>query len=151
MRLSTAILFALPALAVAEQQVSLQEKVKGWLNKAQSYIPTAVPSVPNPIDAGAAKVAGQVVTPLTLENWQSVLTPSASAAYEGPGEWMVYLTGNKSCHDMCGQTDKAWNVCLLALFLPHLTMCRQTLTTSSGIRRPPLRPSRRAAPRDRRL
>lgn len=125
MRLSNIILCTLPALAAAEQQVPLQERVKGWINKAQSYIPTAVPSVPNPINAGASKVAGQVVTPVTLGNWRSVLKPSASAAYEGPEEWMVFLTGaNKTCYGACDHAEKAWNesVALLSALprAPHL-------------------------------
>lgn len=125
MRFSKALLVALPALALAEEQVPLAEKVKGWFNKAQDYVSTAIPAVQSPIDTGASKVVQKTVANLTLENWREIITPSASAASQGPEEWLIYLTGgNKTCFGMCGNTTEAWNksVPLLAASpkSPHL-------------------------------
>lgn len=125
MRVSASLVVALSTLAVAQEQNPLNDigdKLKGWFEKVQSYVPAA-PSAP--VDAGAAKVAEVKTVPLTLENWRETLTPSASAMSEGPEEWMVYITGgNKTCYGMCGEADKAWNesVALLSAQLhpPHL-------------------------------
>jgi len=107
---SSSILLALPALALAQDQVPLVDKLKGFFNKASAYIPTSIPSViPNPVDAGAAKVAAHVQH-LDLANWKSVLTPSPSTKTSGPEEWMVYVTGgNKTCYGTCGNATAAWN------------------------------------------
>jgi hypothetical protein len=112
MRFSRSLVLALPALALAEEQVPLMDKVKGFFNKATSIVSSAVPSAPSPVDAGAAKVAEIVVSPLNQENWRSVLTPSpASAVTDGPEHWMVYITGgNKTCFGLCGNATRAWNV-----------------------------------------
>lgn len=111
MRFSRSLLLALPALALAEEQVPLFDKLKGYLNKATAAVSSAIPAV-SPLDAGAAKVAEHVVSPLTLENWQSVLTPSGSAIQsEGPEHWLVYITGgNVTCYGLCANATKAWNV-----------------------------------------
>ncbi|KAL0258782.1 hypothetical protein SLS55_006286 [Diplodia seriata] len=109
MRFSKTLLVALPALALAEEQVPLAEKVKGWFNKAQGYVSTAIPAVQSPVNAGASKVVEKTVANLTLENWRDVVTPSASAAGSEPEEWLIYLTGgNKTCFGMCGNTTEAW-------------------------------------------
>jgi hypothetical protein len=111
MRFSTSLLVALPALALAQEQVPLAEKLQGWLSQAQSYVSSALPSAPSPLDAGAAKVAKHVETALTLENWQQVLSADPSA--EGPEEFMLYITGgNKTCYGLCDNATKAWNVCI---------------------------------------
>ncbi|EOD52460.1 hypothetical protein UCRNP2_725 [Neofusicoccum parvum UCRNP2] len=125
MRFSKTLLVALPALALAEEQVPLAEKVKGWFNKAQDYVSTAIPAVQSPINAGASKVVEKVVANLTLENWRDIVAPSASAASQGPEEWLIYITGgNKTCFGLCGNTTEAWNksVPLLAASpkSPHL-------------------------------
>ncbi|KAE9988013.1 hypothetical protein EG328_000957 [Venturia inaequalis] len=111
MRYSSAIL-ALPALALAQDQVPLADKVRGWFKQAQEYLPTAasVPSViPNPVDAGASFVAEAVVHELNLTNWQSIVAPSPSAQTAGPEEWMIFLTGgNTTCYGLCGNVTKEW-------------------------------------------
>jgi len=120
MRFSSSLLLLLPALAAADQQSplgefgeSVQANVQAWFSKLQSFIPSApsaAPSASAPFEAGAAKVAERKVTPLTLENWRSTLTPSVSATTEGPEEWMVFITGgNKTCYGMCGPVEAAWN------------------------------------------
>ncbi|KAF2141231.1 uncharacterized protein K452DRAFT_228807 [Aplosporella prunicola CBS 121167] len=110
MRFAQSLLVALPALAVAQEQVPLADRVKGWFNKAQNYVTESVPAVTAPVDAGAAKVAEVVVEPLTLENWRSVINSSNVATVDGPEEWMVFLTGgNKTCFGLCGNVTEAWN------------------------------------------
>lgn len=102
---------ALPALAAAQAQIPLGDQVKGWFDKVKSFVPStpqaAVPPVENVAQKAAGKIAEKVVTPLTLDNWKSVLEPSAQ-----PQEWLVMLTGgNKTCLGRCGQPETAWNVC----------------------------------------
>jgi len=110
MRFSTSLLVALPALALAQEQAPLAERLQGWLNQAQSYVSSALPSTPSPFDAGAAKVAGHVETAVTLENWQQVLSADPSATTAGPEEFMLYITGgNKTCYGLCDNATKAWN------------------------------------------
>ncbi|KAF2760551.1 hypothetical protein EJ05DRAFT_536640 [Pseudovirgaria hyperparasitica] len=109
MRFSSTLVFALSALAVAEEQAPLADKVKGWFNKAQSYVSSAVPAPSHLIDAGAAKVASAVVSPINRENWKTVIRPT-SALSEGPEEWVVYVTGgNTTCFGRCANATKAWN------------------------------------------
>jgi len=111
MRFSSTLVVVLPALALAQEQVPLADKIKGWINRAQSYISSAVPSVPSPMDAGAAKVAEHVEHVLTLDNWKSVLVANPSSTAAGPEDWMIYITGgNKTCYGVCGNATKAWNV-----------------------------------------
>lgn len=106
------LLLALPSLITAQSQKPLGEKVgdnlQNWLNKVKTYLPASVTS---PVDTGAAKVAAKNVTPLTKDNWQSVLSPSSSAAASsGPETWMVFVTGgNKTCYGQCGGVEAAWN------------------------------------------
>jgi hypothetical protein len=121
MRISNALLVALPALSfvAAEDQKPLGDKFRSWFDKATSLISTTVPSVlPNPIDAGAAKVASAAVTDLTLANWQETIKPSVPSTKGGPEEWLVYINGgNKTCYGLCGNTTKAWNVRLSSLVI----------------------------------
>jgi len=93
--------------ALAHDQIPLKEKAAGWFDKAKSYIPSVTPSIPNPIDAGAAAVAEKKVTKINIRNYQRLLQPKL----EGEEEWLIYLTGgNKSCFGRCGKTDAAWNL-----------------------------------------
>ena len=107
MRVSTPLLFALPAIAVAQQQKPLGEIVQSWFDKAKSYIPGAASE---PVAAGAAKIAAANVTPLNKSNWAEVLSPSKSLPSEGPETWMVLVSGNnKTCYGRCGKVEEAWN------------------------------------------
>ncbi|TKA69382.1 hypothetical protein B0A49_07052 [Cryomyces minteri] len=124
MRFTTSLALVLPVLAAAEQQIPLVDKLQGWFDQAKSYIPTGASS---PVDAGASKIAEYAVTRLSLDNWKSVLVPSASAASKGPEEWMVFITGgNKTCYGLCGTAEKAWNQSVAYLSsqpsAPHLAM-----------------------------
>jgi hypothetical protein len=113
MRFTTALLFALPALSLAEEQVPLVDKVKGWLGKAASAVSSAVPAAPSPLDAGAAKAAESIQHELTLENWKDVLTADPTASAPTTQDWLVYINGgNVSCFGFCGNATKAWNTSL---------------------------------------
>lgn len=115
MRFSSTLLLALPVLAVAEEQVPLGDKLKGWWNKVTSAVP--VPTAPSPIQAGAAKVAEKVQHELTPENWKDVLTLDPTASTPTTQEWMVFITGgNTTCFGFCANATKVWNV---RIFFPH--------------------------------
>ncbi|KAF2651949.1 hypothetical protein K491DRAFT_605850 [Lophiostoma macrostomum CBS 122681] len=111
MRFSSALLLALPALTLAEEQVPLFDKLKGYLNKATQAVASAVPAAPSsPVAAGAAKVAASVQHELTLENWKEVLTTDPTASAPTTQDWLVYINGgNVTCYGFCGNTTKAWN------------------------------------------
>jgi len=85
--------------------------LKGWWNKASSYVESSVPSIiPDPLDAGAAKVAEIAVLNLNSSNWQDILTPGELGVTGEPYEWLIYIDGgNKSCVDACTNATKAWN------------------------------------------
>ena len=107
MRFSPALLLALPATVVAQGQIPLGENLQAWFDQAKSYIPASVYS---PVAAGAAKLAAENVTPLTKDNWLSVLSPSTEGSWKGPETWMVFFSGgNKTCFGRCDGVDKAWN------------------------------------------
>ena len=116
MRFSSALLLALPAIAVAEEQIPLLDKVKGFFNKATAAVSSAIPAVPsNPVNAAtekaAAKAAEAIQHPLTLENWREVLTVDPTASPPTTQDWLVFITGgNKTCFGLCGNATKAWNV-----------------------------------------
>ncbi|MCJ1424525.1 hypothetical protein MMC29_002413 [Sticta canariensis] len=125
MRLSTALLVALPALAATQQQFPLANTLQSWFEKAKSYLPDAATA---PVTTAAAKAAAANITPLTVDNWQSVLSPSpshASNTWDGPETWMVFVSGtNKTCYGLCGGLEVSWNE-TAALFAadptaPHL-------------------------------
>ncbi|OQV07655.1 hypothetical protein CLAIMM_12058 [Cladophialophora immunda] len=109
-----ASLLLLPLL-VAADQVPLKEKAAGWFDKAKSFIPSggggaapavSVPVPPNPVEAGAAKVAENKVEKINVRNWQRKLSPKPDTEEE----WMIYLTGgNKTCFGRCGPVDTVWN------------------------------------------
>jgi hypothetical protein len=135
MRFSSTLVVVLPALALAQEQVPLADKIKGWINRAQSYVSSAVPSVPSPMDAGAAKVAEHVEHVLTLDNWKSVLVANPSTTAAGPEDWMIYITGgNKTCYGVCGNATKAWNVRITKS--DHSPRDFISLTHATGVRRP---------------
>ena len=91
MRFSSGILLALPALAVAEEQVPLLDKVKGFFNKATA--------------------AAAIQYPITLENWKEVLTVDPTASPPTTQDWLIFTTGgNTTCFGLCGNATKAWNV-----------------------------------------
>ena len=111
MRASTHLFLVLPALAAAQQQKPLlenvQEQAQVWFDIAKSYLPGAVIA---PISTGAANVATKNVTPLTTDNWETVLSASVSSANKGPETWMVMISGgNKTCYGGCEGVEKAWN------------------------------------------
>jgi len=95
-------LLLLPLL-VAADQAPLKDKAAAWFDKAKAYLPSGVP--PSPIDAGAAKVAEQVVERISLRNWQRKLSPKPDTEQE----WVVFMTGgNKSCFGRCASVDAKW-------------------------------------------
>lgn len=115
MRFTSTLLLALPALALAEEQVPLVEKLKAYWGQAvdavTSAVPAAVPSK-SPVEAVASKIAENVQHELTLENWKSVLTADPTTSAPATQDWIVYVNGgNVTCYGFCGNTTKAWNVC----------------------------------------
>ena len=115
MRFSTTAVLALPALALAEQQIPLLDKVKGFFNQATASVASVIPSAPSvpsaPVEAAAAKAAAAVQHPLTLENWKEVLTVDPTVSPPATTEWLVFVTGgNSTCYGFCGPAEKAWNV-----------------------------------------
>lgn len=114
---------SLASVAMAQEQIPLMDRVKGFFGQASSSVASAVPSaasaaasavnnIPNPVDAGAAALAGIKITPIGLNNYTEILKPSAAAAYsDGPEEWMVYINGgNDTCWGRCANATKEWNV-----------------------------------------
>ena len=100
----TSLITLLPALALAQEQVPLADRVQGWFNKAKNLVPTAVPT--DPIQKMVEKVTEKRVTTLTMQNWQSILTPTEDAQ-----DWYVFVTGgNKTCFGRCERAEKAFNV-----------------------------------------
>ncbi|KAH8710081.1 hypothetical protein GQ44DRAFT_714784 [Phaeosphaeriaceae sp. PMI808] len=118
MRFSATILLALPAIALGEEQIPLLDKVKGFFNKATAAVSSAIPAVPSaPIneatEKAAAKAAQAIQHPLTLENWQQVLTVDPTASPPTTQDWLIFITGgNSSCFGLCGNATKAWNTSL---------------------------------------
>ncbi|EXJ93578.1 hypothetical protein A1O1_01970 [Capronia coronata CBS 617.96] len=91
-------------LLVAADQIPFQDKAAAWFEKAKAYIPSG--TAPDPIDAGAAKVAEKVVERINVRNWQRKLSPKPDVEEE----WMIYFTGgNKTCFGRCGTADLKWN------------------------------------------
>lgn len=116
MRISSAVLLALPALAVAEQQVPILDKIKGFFAQATAAVSSAIPAVPSsPIEAAknsaTSKVAAAIQHPLTLENWREVLTVDPTASPPTTQDWLIFSTGgNATCFGICERAEKAWNV-----------------------------------------
>ncbi|XPS71939.1 Aminoacyl-tRNA hydrolase [Ascochyta lentis] len=114
MRFSSSVVLALPALAVAEQQIPLLDKVKGFFNQATASVASVIPSAPSvpsaPVEAAAAKAAAVVQYNLTLENWKEVLTVDPTVSAPATQEWLIFVTGgNSTCYGFCGPAEKAWN------------------------------------------
>jgi hypothetical protein len=108
----TSLVALLPAVALAQEQVPLADRVQGWFNKAKAMVPTAVPA--EPVVKLAEKVSEKNVTPVTLNNWQSMLEPASKAQ-----DLFIYVTGgNKTCFGRCDRADKALKVSLCATFAP---------------------------------
>ena len=113
---SASLVVAFSTLALAQDQVPLVDKLKGWFNQATAAVASAVPAAPAPADAARGKVADQLQTELTLENWKEVLTVDPTASTPTTQEWLVYITGgNTTCYGACGNTTKAWNVSVVAI------------------------------------
>lgn len=121
----------LPAIAAAEDQIPLFDRLKTWLNSAvPSAVPSVIPNVPNPLDAGAAKVASIAVhNNLNITTFKpTILAPAKQAATsKSPKqeEWLVFITGgNKTCYGVCETPEKAWNTSVAMLAsapnAPHL-------------------------------
>ena len=110
MHLTHPLLLALPALTAAQAQKPLTEQVTDWFNYAKNYVSNTVPAAAkDPIGASASKVAAKNVTPLTMANYESFLTPDPHSA-QSPQEFMVFVSGgNKTCGGHCAQVEKAWN------------------------------------------
>lgn len=115
MRFSTTAVLALPALALAEQQIPLLEKVKGFFNQATASVASVIPSAPSvpsaPVAAAAAKAAAVVQHNITLENWKETLTVDPTVSAPATQEWLIFVTGgNSTCYGFCEPSEKAWNV-----------------------------------------
>lgn len=125
MRFSSTLLLALPAIAVAEEQIPLLDKVKGFFNKATAAVSSSIPAPPsNPINAAADKAASKAAAAiqhtLTLENWREILTVDPTASPPTTQDWLVFVTGgNSTCYGMCGNATKAWNVCTCHHYFAH--------------------------------
>ncbi|KAL9081648.1 MAG: hypothetical protein Q9159_007169 [Coniocarpon cinnabarinum] len=117
MRLISALLVTLPALTVAAEQNPLFDTAKSYLDKARDYFSYTQ----SPFDAGAAKVAERETARLTWTYWRETLQHSGEQKpYNPPEAWMVYFTGNKTCHGLCHRSDLAWNESV-ALFTPDVS------------------------------
>jgi hypothetical protein len=106
-------LVALPAIClVAAEQQPLMERLKGYVDRITNLVPAAASNVEasTPLEVAAAKVANLAVTSLNVTNWKDVITPAKAKTPGESAEWLVYITGNKSCHGLCDNTTKAWNV-----------------------------------------
>jgi PTH2 family peptidyl-tRNA hydrolase len=105
------LLALVPALAAAQEQVPLADRVQGWFNKAKSYLPTATPVVPvaeKVFEAPKKVIQEKSVTPFNASNWESLLDPATTAQ-----DWLVFITGgNKTCFGRCGKAEKSFNVSL---------------------------------------
>ncbi|OJJ70918.1 hypothetical protein ASPBRDRAFT_43790 [Aspergillus brasiliensis CBS 101740] len=109
----TPVVALLPALAVAQEQVPLADRVQGWFNKAKSYLPTATPVAPAAAVVEKVvektKIQEKTVSEFNLTNWQSYLEPASE-----PQDWLIYITGgNKTCFGRCDQADKAFKESVL--------------------------------------
>ncbi|KAL9103102.1 MAG: hypothetical protein Q9163_001813 [Psora crenata] len=117
---AVALVLLLPALASAQAQKPMADRAKGWFNAAKQYLPTAIPTVPgitvssipeaakSPVSASASKIAALKVHPITMSNYEALLTPEPGN--KGPTEWMIFVTGgNKTCGGHCHDLEVAWN------------------------------------------
>jgi len=150
MHLAAPFTLAIPALAAAQAQKPLTEQAKGWFDKAKAYISTGAPSMPgvpaaaqSPVAVSAAKIAALKVHPLSMSNYEDLLTPDTSK--NGPTEWMVFVSGgNKTCGGHCHGLEVAWNetASLLAADatapkLGYLNCDNQAILCTTWAARPP--------------
>ncbi|KAF2639159.1 hypothetical protein P280DRAFT_55114 [Massarina eburnea CBS 473.64] len=113
MRPTSAIVLAFAASTLAQDQIPLVDKLKGWFSQATAAVSSAVPSAPAPVEASRAKVAESVQHPLTLENWKDTLTVDPTVSAPATQDWLVFVTGaNATCYGFCGNATKAWNTSL---------------------------------------
>lgn len=78
------------------------------------------------------KDTGGIVARITQANWQRKLSPKL----EGPEEWLLYNTGNKSCYGRCAAADEAWSVrCTTPFpcFTSHTSLSFGWLTTTPRV------------------
>ncbi|PSN61163.1 hypothetical protein BS50DRAFT_562601 [Corynespora cassiicola Philippines] len=116
MRFSSTLVLALPALALAEEQIPLVDKLKGFWNKAKESVSSAVPAPSAPVVETSAKAVEYIQHHLTLENWKEVLTVDPAASAPTTQDWLVYVNGgNTTCFGFCGNATKAWNASLPVL------------------------------------
>lgn len=112
MRVPTFCLLALPALAVAQQQVPFLDRLKGMVDQAASTFQKATAGSPK--QAAEEKIAQASVTSLTFDNWKDVLQHSGKIRpYDPPEAFMVFITGsNKTCGSVgrCDRANRAWEV-----------------------------------------
>lgn len=93
----------LPLLAAADTQEWI-DKASGWFDKAKAFAPQQ--AFPDILDAGAAQVSAKEVQKITSQNWERKLAPKP----DGPEEWLIFVTGNQSCHNNCQHIEATWNV-----------------------------------------
>lgn len=133
---SSSLVLAFAASALAQEQVPLLDKIKGFWNQATAVVSSAVPAAPSaPLKAASAKAAEHIQHELTLENWKDVLTVDPTVSTPTTQDWLVYITGgNATCFGMCGNATKAWNVRLFTFLLPSLRISSGSTRCFSLIR-----------------
>lgn len=110
MRLTTALLIVVPALASAaqeSQQIPLADTLNRWFEKAKSYLPATGSPPITATTAAAKKAAAEInIRPVSEENWESLLAPSSLS----PQTWMIFVSGgNKTCYGQCTELESVWN------------------------------------------
>ena len=104
----SAFLMLLPVAALAQQQPFV-ERGLSFTDRLKSLWDDGFQGFPSFADAGASKVAGQIVQPLTRSNYDWVLAPQL----DREKEFLLYVTGgNRSCFGNCRRANQAWNVSL---------------------------------------
>lgn len=116
MRVST-VLAALPALAAAQEQIPLLDRFQPYIDRVTEFGRTLAGS---PGTGGSKTTPHPAVTELTLENWESTIRNGGKHPAGNIEPWLIYVTGNKTCHGDCLKTDAAWDVRYIFLlsFLP---------------------------------
>lgn len=119
MRVST-VLVALPALAAAQEQIPFLDRFQPYIDQATEF----GRSFSGSSGVGGSKTtAHPAVTELTLSNWEETIRHGGKHPAGNVEPWLVYVTGNKTCHGDCLKTDAAWDVrcASLASFLRKIT------------------------------
>lgn len=124
-------LLLLPLLASADLTQEWMERASGWFDKAKSFAPQQV--FPDILDAGAAQVSAKEVQKISMQNWERKLSPKP----DGPEEWLIFVTGNKSCHGNCQNIEAQWNVSNRCHKLGHswLTLTQEICSASGRFQR----------------